>query len=141
MAVKSASVKTQDLTRVQVRIWYSQLAHRLIFQFPAHVLFCRKVNIMAFLAVGYAGENFADPERHSQTRIPVNELVSYERLCQGRTIDVCGFADLRKALGALNGNQVNRLKVGGGGGHVFGPPRQSGAGQHPGSRLCRREFR
>ena len=32
------------------------------------------------LAIGYAGENFADPERHSQTRIPVNELVSYERL-------------------------------------------------------------
>lgn len=32
------------------------------------------------LAVGYARENFADPERHSQTRIPVNELVSYERL-------------------------------------------------------------
>ena len=32
------------------------------------------------LVIGYAGENFADPERHSQTRIPVNELVSYERL-------------------------------------------------------------
>ena len=32
------------------------------------------------LAIGYAGENFADPERHSQTRIPVSELVSYEKL-------------------------------------------------------------
>ena len=29
---------------------------------------------------GYAGESFASTERHSQTRIPVNELVSYESL-------------------------------------------------------------
>ena len=32
------------------------------------------------LVIGYAGENFADPERHSQTRIPISELVSYESL-------------------------------------------------------------
>ena len=30
------------------------------------------------LAVGYSDEEPADPERHSQTRIPVEELVSYE---------------------------------------------------------------
>ena len=30
------------------------------------------------LAVGYPNEEAADPERHSQTRIPVEELVSYE---------------------------------------------------------------
>lgn len=30
------------------------------------------------LAVGYSDEEAADPERHSQTRIPVEELVSYE---------------------------------------------------------------
>lgn len=38
---------------------------------------------VSILAVGYAGENFADPERHSQTRIPVGELVSYESLSCG----------------------------------------------------------
>ena len=32
------------------------------------------------LVIGYAGENFADPERHNQMRIPVSELVSYESL-------------------------------------------------------------
>ena len=32
------------------------------------------------LAVGYSDEEAADPERHSQTRIPVEELVSYERI-------------------------------------------------------------
>lgn len=32
------------------------------------------------LAVGYADEEPADAERHSKTRIPVNELVSYEKL-------------------------------------------------------------
>ena len=32
------------------------------------------------LVIGYAGENFADSKRHSQTRIPVSELVSYESL-------------------------------------------------------------
>lgn len=30
------------------------------------------------LAVGYADEEAADPERHSQTRIPMEKLVSYE---------------------------------------------------------------
>ena len=44
------------------------------FGFPANL---EPVNI---LAVGYAGENFADPERHNQMRIPVSELVSYESL-------------------------------------------------------------
>lgn len=32
------------------------------------------------LAIGYAGGEAADPERHSQARIPVEELVSYEKL-------------------------------------------------------------
>ena len=32
------------------------------------------------LAVGYSDEEAADPERHSQTRIPVDELVSYEMI-------------------------------------------------------------
>ena len=32
------------------------------------------------LAIGYAGGEAADPERHSQTRIPVGELVSCEKL-------------------------------------------------------------
>ncbi len=32
------------------------------------------------LAVGYSDEEAADPERHSQTRIPVEELVSYEMI-------------------------------------------------------------
>ena len=44
------------------------------FDLPANL---EPVNI---LAIGYAGESFADPERHSQTRIPVSELVSYESL-------------------------------------------------------------
>ena len=44
------------------------------FGFPANL---EPVNI---LAIGYAGENFTDPERHSQTRIPVRALVSYESL-------------------------------------------------------------
>ena len=44
------------------------------FSLPANL---EPVNI---LAIGYAGENFTDPERHSQTRIPVSELVSYESL-------------------------------------------------------------
>lgn len=30
------------------------------------------------LAVGYADEEAADPERHAQTRIPIEKLVSYE---------------------------------------------------------------
>jgi nitroreductase len=32
------------------------------------------------LAIGYSNEEAADPERHSQTRIPVDQLVSYEKL-------------------------------------------------------------
>jgi nitroreductase len=32
------------------------------------------------LAIGYSNEEAADPERHSQTRIPVEQLVSYEKL-------------------------------------------------------------
>ncbi len=32
------------------------------------------------LAVGYAGEDLTDPEQHSQLRIPVDELASYESL-------------------------------------------------------------
>lgn len=32
------------------------------------------------LAIGYAGGEAADPERHSQTRIPAGELVSCEKL-------------------------------------------------------------
>jgi len=44
------------------------------FNLPANL---EPVNI---LTIGYAGENFADPERHSQMRIPVSELVSYEKL-------------------------------------------------------------
>ncbi len=32
------------------------------------------------LAIGYADEEAADPERHLQTRIPVKELVSYETI-------------------------------------------------------------
>lgn len=32
------------------------------------------------LAIGYSSEEADDPERHSQTRIPLKELVSYEKL-------------------------------------------------------------
>lgn len=32
------------------------------------------------LVIGYSNEEAADPERHFQTRIPVKELVSYEKL-------------------------------------------------------------
>lgn len=47
---------------------------------------CKEFNLPAdlepvnILAIGYAGEGFSDPERHSQTRIPVSELVSYDSL-------------------------------------------------------------
>ena len=44
------------------------------FGLPANL---EPVNI---LVIGYAGENFTDPERHTQTRIPVDELVSYENI-------------------------------------------------------------
>ena len=39
---------------------------------------------------------------------------------QGRTVDVGGFADLRQPILTLNGDQVNRLEVGGGRGHMSG---------------------
>lgn len=32
------------------------------------------------LAIGYPNEAAADPERHSQNRIPIKELVSYEKM-------------------------------------------------------------
>lgn len=32
------------------------------------------------LAIGYSDEEAADPERHSETRIPIKDLVSYEKL-------------------------------------------------------------
>ena len=44
------------------------------FGLPEHL---EPVNI---LAIGYAGEDFTGQSRHSQTRIPVSELVSYESL-------------------------------------------------------------
>lgn len=44
------------------------------FDLPANL---EPINI---LAIGYTGENFTDPDRHSETRIPLSELVSYERL-------------------------------------------------------------
>ena len=44
------------------------------FNLPANM---EPVNI---LVIGYAGEDFADPERHSKTRVPMGELVSYENL-------------------------------------------------------------
>ena len=31
------------------------------------------------LAIGYSDEEAADPERHSETRISIKELVSYEK--------------------------------------------------------------
>ncbi len=42
------------------------------FSLPANL---EPVNI---LAIGYAGEKSASPERHSQARVPMSELVSYE---------------------------------------------------------------
>ena len=45
-------------------------------------------------------------------------VVSADDNGQGRTVDIGSFANLRKALGTLDGNQVNRLKIGGGGGHM-----------------------
>ena len=47
---------------------------RAEFHLPEHL---EPVNI---LAVGYPGEEPASPERHRRTRIPVAELVSYEKL-------------------------------------------------------------
>lgn len=44
------------------------------FALPANL---EPINI---LAIGYASEESANPERHSQTRIPISELVSYEKL-------------------------------------------------------------
>ena len=47
-------------------------------------------------------------------------VVGADNDCQGRTVDVGGFANLRQPVLALNGDQVNRLEVGGGGGHMSG---------------------
>lgn len=47
-------------------------------------------------------------------------VVGADNDCQGRTVDVGGFANLRQSVLALNGDQVNRLEVGGGGGHMSG---------------------
>ena len=47
-------------------------------------------------------------------------VVGADNDCQGRTVDVGGFADLRQPSHALNNDQANRLKVGGGGGHMSG---------------------
>lgn len=44
------------------------------FVLPANM---EPVNI---LVIGYAGEDFADPERHNNMRIPMSKLVSYESL-------------------------------------------------------------
>lgn len=44
------------------------------FHLPPHL------EPVSILAVGYAGETPAGPERHDQARIPVSELVSYETL-------------------------------------------------------------
>ena len=43
------------------------------FNLPDHL---EPVNI---LAIGYSNEEAADPERHSQARIPIETLVSYEK--------------------------------------------------------------
>lgn len=47
---------------------------RTEFQMPDHL---EPINI---LAVGYPAEPFASPDRHEQTRIPMSELVFYDRL-------------------------------------------------------------
>lgn len=44
------------------------------FQLPDHL---EPINI---LAIGYGDEAPASPDRHGQTRIPISELVSYEKL-------------------------------------------------------------
>lgn len=44
------------------------------FQIPSNL---EPINI---LVIGYSAQEDADPDRHSQTRIPVKELVSYEKL-------------------------------------------------------------
>ena len=44
------------------------------FNLPNHL---DPVNI---LVIGYTNEEAADPKRHSQTRIPLKELVFYEKL-------------------------------------------------------------
>lgn len=44
------------------------------FDLPANL---EPVNI---LVIGYAGEDFASPERHGEKRIPITELVSHESL-------------------------------------------------------------
>ena len=47
-------------------------------------------------------------------------VVGADNDSQGRTVDVSGFADLRQSVLALDGDQVNRLEVGSGGGHMSG---------------------
>ena len=47
-------------------------------------------------------------------------VVGADNDSQGRTVDVSGFADLRQPVLALDGDQVNRLEVGSGGGHMSG---------------------
>lgn len=44
------------------------------FDLPSHL---EPVNI---LVIGYSNEKAADPERHEQTRIPLDELVSFEKI-------------------------------------------------------------
>ena len=44
------------------------------FDLPSHL---EPVNI---LVIGYYNEKAADPERHEQTRIPLDELVSFEKI-------------------------------------------------------------
>lgn len=44
------------------------------FDLPSHL---EPINI---LAIGYADETPADPERHDKLRIPLHALVSYDKL-------------------------------------------------------------
>nr|WP_330373826.1 nitroreductase family protein [Robinsoniella peoriensis] len=39
-----------------------------------------KLEPINILVIGYSAQEEGDPNRHSQTRIPVDELVSYEKL-------------------------------------------------------------
>ena len=47
-------------------------------------------------------------------------MVSADNNSQGRTVDVGCFADLRQPVLALDGDQVNRLEICGGGSHMSG---------------------
>ena len=58
-------------------------AHAPIFDFLVHIMLVRRSKTLIFLyfqKLRYLTSAFADPERHSQMRIPVSELVSYESL-------------------------------------------------------------